>query len=79
MHFELHQSFFASLRIPIPIDMEYYRARVWPVLTREKNSQKEILVHSKNQALPNLPINRDRITGTTKEGWTQNSALDDFT
>lgn len=48
------------------------------MLVREKNSQKEILVHSRNQAPPNLPLNI-KIMGSTEEQWTQNSALLDLT
>jgi hypothetical protein len=48
------------------------------VLLREKNSKKEILVHSKNQALPNLPI-EIRIMGSAKEDWSFNLALEKLT
>jgi len=50
-HSEIHPSFFAALGIPIPANKEPLRTRIWPVLTRVKNAQKETLVHSKNQAL----------------------------
>jgi hypothetical protein len=65
-HSEFHHSFFTSLGIPILANAEHCTARVWPVLTREKNSQKEVLIHSRNQALPNLPI-KIRITGNAEE------------
>jgi hypothetical protein len=57
-HFELHHSFFASLGIPLSANAKLYKAQVWPILIRgeKKNSQKKILMHSKNQVLPNLPI-----------------------
>ncbi len=48
------------------------------MFTRAKNSLKEILVHSRNQAPPNLPLSI-RITRTTEEEWTQNLALSAFT
>jgi hypothetical protein len=48
------------------------------MLAREKNSRKEILVHSKNQAPPNLPFNI-RIMGSIEVEWTQDSALIDLT
>jgi hypothetical protein len=47
-------------------------------LTREKNSRKETLVYSKNQARPSLPINM-RITGSTEAVWTQDTAWADLT
>jgi hypothetical protein len=74
----MHHSFFTSLGIHVPSNQEYCRARVWPVLVREKNSQKEILVHSRNQAPPNLLLNI-KIMGSTEEQWTQNSALSGLT
>jgi len=57
LHSEVPPSFFTSLDISIPQDCEPLRAKVWPVLAREKNSRKEILVHSKSQARPSLPNN----------------------
>jgi hypothetical protein len=48
------------------------------VLLREKNSIKETLVYSKNQARPNLPF-RMRIMGPTEAVWTQNTAWADLT
>jgi hypothetical protein len=81
MHSEVHPSFFTSLGIPVPPNKEPLRARVWPVLTREKNLKKETLVHSRNQVLPNLPF-CFRITGLAEVGetkWNQNSAWADLT
>jgi hypothetical protein len=81
MHSEVHPSFFISLGIPVLPSKEPLRARVWPVLTREKNLKKETLVHSRNQALPNLP-SYIRITGPVEAAetkWTQNSAWADLT
>jgi hypothetical protein len=48
------------------------------VLTREKNSIKETLVYSKNQARPSLPLSM-RITGPTEAVWTQDTAWMDLT
>jgi hypothetical protein len=76
-HSEFHHFFFTSLGISIPANIEHCRAQVWPVLTREKNSQKEVLVHSRNQTLPNLPIGI-KITGSVEEDWSLNPTLEDF-
>jgi hypothetical protein len=46
---EVHPSYFSSLGITIPDNGEPFRARIWPILVREKNAQKQTLVHSKNQ------------------------------
>jgi hypothetical protein len=51
---------------------------VWSVLVKEKNSEKETLVHSKNQASPNLSLNI-RIMGLVEAEWTHNSAWVDLT
>jgi hypothetical protein len=48
LHSKVHPSFFTSLGIPTLPDREPLRAKVWPVLSREKNSQRETLVHSKS-------------------------------
>jgi len=48
------------------------------VLTRDKNSIKEALVYSKNQARPSFPLSL-RITGPTEAEWTQDSAWADLT
>jgi hypothetical protein len=73
LHSEVHPSFFTSLRIPSPSNWELFRARIWPVLVKEKNSQKETLVHSKNQARPSLPLSI-RITRSVEAEWSQESA-----
>jgi hypothetical protein len=81
MHSEVHNTFFTSLGIPASPIKEPFRARVWPVLTRDKNAQKETLVQTKNQAQPNLPL-CIRITGPTidsKVDWTPSSAWADLT
>jgi hypothetical protein len=80
MHSEVHPSFFTSLNIPASLNKEPFRARIWPVLVREKNSQKETLAHSKNQTLSSLPLSI-RITGpaeVAKEEWSPSSAWVDF-
>jgi hypothetical protein len=71
---ELHQSFFTFLGILLPTNADICRARDWPILTREKGPQKEVLIHSKNQALPNLAIGI-RITGDGREDWSSKSAM----
>jgi len=48
LHSEVHPSYFSSFGIAIPINGEPFRARIWPVLVREKNTLKETLVYSKN-------------------------------
>ncbi|CAM6065851.1 unnamed protein product [Sphagnum tenellum] len=77
-HSEVHHSYFSSLGIDIPSSGEPFRARLWLVLTRDKNSNKETLVYSKNQARPSLPLNL-RITGPTEAEWMQESAWADLT
>ncbi len=77
-HSEVHHSYFSSLGIDIPSNGEPFRARIWPVLTREKNSNKETLVFSKNQTRPSLPISL-RIMGPADAEWTQDSAWEDLT
>jgi len=77
-HSEVHTTYFSSLGIDAPSTGEPFRARIWPVLTREKNAIKETLVYSKNQARPSLPLSL-RITGPTEAEWTQDSAWADLT
>ncbi|CAK9858309.1 unnamed protein product [Sphagnum jensenii] len=80
MHLEVHPSFFTSLGISASPNNEPFRTRIWPVLVREKNSQKETLVHSKNQALPHLPLSI-KIMGlaeATEEKWSPSSAWADL-
>jgi hypothetical protein len=80
MHSEVHPSFFTSLGISASPNKEPFRARIWPVLIREKNALKETLVHSKNQALPSLPLSI-RITGpaeAAEEEWSPSSAWTDL-
>jgi hypothetical protein len=68
MYSELHQSFFTSLGIPLLANA------VWPVLTREKGPQNEVLIHSKNQALLNFPIGI-KITRDEGEDWSSKSSM----
>jgi hypothetical protein len=74
-YLKLHQSFFTSLGIPFPTNADLYKTRVWPVLTREKGPQKEVLIYSKNQALPNLPIGI-KIIGDVGEDWSSKPAME---
>jgi len=43
-HSNAHCSYFTSLGISSPSGQDHARARIWPVLSREKNAQKEILI-----------------------------------
>jgi hypothetical protein len=78
MHSEVHRSYFTSLGISIPPGQEHARTRIWPVLSKEKNDQKEILVYARNNSPPSLPLNI-KITGSPEEKWTHASALADIT
>jgi hypothetical protein len=71
-------SYFTSLGISPPPGKEHARARIWLVLSREKNAQKELLIYAKNNALLGLPLSI-RITGSSEEEWTHASALEDIT
>lgn len=75
---EMHRSFFISLGISMPPGQEFSRARIWPVLSRERNEQKEILVSAKNKELPNLPLHI-RCTSASEEEWTPMSAVEELT
>jgi hypothetical protein len=77
LHSEVPPSFFTSLGISIPQDREPLRTRVWPVLAKEKNSRKEILVHSKSQTRPNLSFST-RIMGSAEAEWPHDSAWADL-
>jgi len=77
-HSELHHSYFDSLGIPMPEGQEFCKAWIWPVLSREKNERIQILLHARNQLLPDLPLSM-RITGPPEDRWTQNSAQTDLT
>lgn len=75
---EVHSSFFISLGIPMPPGQEHAREIVWPVLSRVRNNQKEILVNVKSNDSPSLPLHL-RCIWTPKEEWTPMSALADLT
>jgi hypothetical protein len=77
MHSDVHYSYFTSLGILSPPGQEHARARIRPVLSREKNAQKEVLIYAKNNALPGLPLSI-RITGSSEEEWTHASTLEDI-
>jgi len=74
---EIHNSFFSSLGISVPPGQEFARVRVWPVLARERDSQKEILVNVKGNDLPNLPFDI-KCMSASEEDWTPTSALEDL-
>jgi hypothetical protein len=74
----MHWSYFTFLGISYPPDQDHARARIWPILSNEKNTQKELLIYAKNNDLPGLPLSI-RITGSTEEKWTHASALEDIT
>jgi hypothetical protein len=78
MHSDVHYSYFTSLRISSPPGQEHARVRIWSVLSREKNAQKELLIYARNNALPGLPLSI-RITGSPEVEWTHASALEDIT
>jgi hypothetical protein len=77
-HSDVHCSYFTSLGISSPPGQEHARARIWLVLSREKNTQKEILIYTKNNALPGLLLSI-RITSSPKEEWTHATAFADIT
>ncbi|CAM6078409.1 unnamed protein product [Sphagnum tenellum] len=77
-HSDVHSPYFTSLGISSPPGQEHARARIWPVLSREKNAQKEILIYARNNTLPSLPLSI-RITGLPEEEWTHATALADIT
>jgi len=74
---EMHRSF-TSLGISMPPGQEFARARIWPVLSRERDEQREILVSVKNKDLPNLPLHI-RCTSASEEEWIPMSALEELT
>ncbi len=55
-HSDVHCSYFSSLGILTPPGQDHARAKVWPVLARDKSDQKELLFFAKNNALPGLPL-----------------------
>jgi len=77
-HSDVHCSYFTSLGISSPPRQEHARTRIWPVMSREKNAQKEILIYARNNALPGLPLSI-RITSSSEEEWTHATALANIT
>ncbi|CAM6021545.1 unnamed protein product [Sphagnum balticum] len=75
---EVHISYFTSLGMSVPPGQEFARARIWPILSRERDNQKEILVNVKNNDPPHLPLHI-RCTSASEEEWTPASALEDLT
>jgi len=73
----MHRSFFTSLGISIPPKQEFARARVWPILSRERDDQREILINIKSNELPNLPLHI-RCMSASEEEWIPMSALEDL-
>ncbi len=73
----LHISYFESLGIPTPASQDSGKARIWPVLSRNKEERNQILVYTRNQAPPNLPLSI-RVTGPPGERWTQDSTRKDL-
>ncbi|CAM6062199.1 unnamed protein product [Sphagnum tenellum] len=79
LHSEVHQSYFTSLGISTPANKEPFRVRIWPILIRENDDQKEVLMHSKPHTLLSLPLNI-RYVGPAIEPeaeWTPNVAWAD--
>ncbi len=74
----MHCSYFTSLGISSPPGQEHARARIWPILSREKNTQKEILIYNRNNALLGLLLSI-RIMGSPEEEWTHATTLADIT
>ncbi|CAK9274809.1 unnamed protein product [Sphagnum jensenii] len=76
-HLELHHSYFESLGISVPEGQDFCKARIWPVLSREKDEKEQILVHARNQTPPDLPLSI-RVTSPPEERWTHTSAQEDL-
>jgi hypothetical protein len=77
---KVHQSYFTSLGISVPANKEPFRARFWPVLTREKDTQREMLMHSKMHTLSSLPlsIRYTRLADEPEAEWTPNATWTDL-
>jgi hypothetical protein len=73
----LHHSYFESLGISVPEGQDFCKARIWPVLSQEKDEKEQILVHVRNQTPPDLPLSI-RVTGPPEERWTHTSAQEDL-
>jgi len=80
LHSEVHQSYFTSSGISASENKKPFRVRIWPVLFREKDDQKGVLMHSKPHTLPSLPLSI-RYVGPAIEPeaeWIPNSAWADL-
>ncbi|CAK9191715.1 unnamed protein product [Sphagnum troendelagicum] len=80
LHSDTHRSFFESPGILAPIGREPFRARLWPVLTRIKDSRKETLMCLKEHTPPGLPL-IIRLKGpaeTLEEEWTPDIAWEEL-
>jgi len=68
------------LGISAPTNKEPFKVRIWPVLIKDKDDQKEVLMHSKPNTLPSLPLSI-RYVGPAIEPeveWTPNAAWADL-
>jgi len=77
LHSDVHQSFFSSLGITVSLGRKPFRARLWPVIIRYKNAQKEMLMRFKEHTPPSLPLNI-RLKGPAEEleeEWSTDVAL----
>ncbi len=63
--------------MPLHGDQEFCKATIWPVLSREKDERKQILVHTRNQTPPDLPFSI-KVTGPPEERWIQASTREDL-
>jgi hypothetical protein len=66
------------LGIFVPPEQEFAKARVWPVLSKERDNKKEILISVRNNDPPHLPLHI-RCMSASEEEWTPASALEDLT
>jgi hypothetical protein len=73
----MHHSYFEALGISVPEGQEFCKARIWLVLSREKDKKEQILVHARNQTPSDLPLSI-RVTGPPEERWTHTSAQEDL-
>ncbi len=61
----------------MPEGQDFCKARIWPVLSREKDEKEQILLHARNQTPLDLPFSI-QLTGPLEERWTQTSAQEDL-
>jgi hypothetical protein len=80
LHSKVHQSYLTSLGISVSTNKEPFKVRFWPILTRDKDAQREMLMHSKSHTLPSLPlsIRYSGLAGEPEAGWTPNEAWVDL-